>query len=335
MITHITIYEDTPMERTSKTEPTTGTISNDLDRIEILVGRVGYNTPEQTRSLPPALDSAYLRIQELENGESRARVEVRFESLLTILRSEARRFIKDFGGMATYLAERARENPPASHSWWYLDEYLASKRKAALRRLLMTVGILAAVLVVLALIYNRFLAPDPKFLAAYEHQQLARDYFYQGNPQQALQEAETALTYTPDDSSLWILKAVALEKLGRDSEAAQAYAKAEQLEPDREQFLLARVDVYISAGMYDQAMADTQEVLKINPDSAQAFLAQGMIYEGTKQYSDAIDAYNKATEVANKINQPETAALARTRYAMLLQMMSGQSLQTPEDTVTP
>jgi tetratricopeptide (TPR) repeat protein len=134
---------------------------------------------------------------------------------------------------------------------------------------------------------------------------------------------------------LWILKAVALEKLGRNSEAAPAYAKAEQLEPDRETYLLARVDVYIAAGIYDKALADTQEVLRINPDAAQAYLAQGMIYEGTKQYADAIDAYNKATEVANKAGEAETAALARTRYAMLMQTMSGQSLDTPEETSTP
>jgi tetratricopeptide (TPR) repeat protein len=323
------------MERTNKTEPTTGTINDDLDRIEILVGRIGFNTLEQTRALLPALDTVYRHIQEVENSETRARLEVRFESLLKFLRGDARRFFKDFGGIDVYRAERARENPPADHSWWYLDEFLAAKRKAALRRSLITVGIIAAVLLFLSLFYNTFLAPDPNFLAAYEHEQLSRDSFYLGNPEQALQEAETGLSFAPDDPSLWILKAVALELLGRDADSAQAFAKAEQHEPDREIYLLTRAEVYISAGVYEKAMADTQEILRTNPDAASAYLAQGMVYEGTRKYADAIDAYNKTTEVANRIGQPETAALARTRYALLMQTLSGQSLETPEATNIP
>src|SRR5438552_2753233 len=58
-----------------------------------------------------------------------------------------------------------------------------------------------------------------------------------------------------------------------------------------------RGDVYSAKGQYDQAIADYNEALKINPRSSLAYENRGNVYTVKGQYDQAISDYDKAMEI--------------------------------------
>jgi Tfp pilus assembly protein PilF len=68
----------------------------------------------------------------------------------------------------------------------------------------------------------------------------------------------------------------------------------------RSDFLAARFNlgvVYKRAGEYEKARQELQEVLKLNPNSADAWMQIGATYEEQGFFDDAQDAYKKARDL--------------------------------------
>ncbi len=150
---------DPTLSSTSRIETKTGTIGDALDRLEVPAGKIGLNSPEQSFSLLYGLDDVYDRIQELEEDNlSRKTAEAQFEGIAAKLRAEAGRFVRDLGGLQALRQRRDQVKPPEEHWWWFLDAYMAEKRKAALKRSLIIAGAAVAAFLVLAFLYERFLA---------------------------------------------------------------------------------------------------------------------------------------------------------------------------------
>lgn len=124
--------------------------------------------------------------------------------------------------------------------------------------------------------------------------------------------------------------------MGRKDEAEQAYAKAQQLINDPEMFLLTKAQDYLVIGQNDLTIATVQEVLKINPNSSKGYLMLGSAYENNKDFANAMQAYQKASEVGDAADDPTTVAQARIKLAYLMQAMPlfNQST-TPATTPTP
>lgn len=313
-----------------------GTLSDELDRIETLVGRVGMNSKEQSREILSRLDEVYPEIQNLENETSRKTAEGQLAGISGHLHSEAGQFVRDLGGAAALKNLRTERQPSQDQWWWYLDEYLDQRRKASLRRSLFVMGGLALALVILAVLYEAFLAPDPAVSARYGHEQLARDYLLNNDLDQALSEAEQGLTYAPQDPALLILKGVILEKQGETEEALQVMEAGEQYSATREDFLLTRGEAYSLANQPEKALADVEELLMANPDMPQAYLLAGQAYEVLGDYLKALEEYDKAFDAAEATDQSELAAIARTRTAMIMQLVRpGTNQLTAEPTAQP
>lgn len=313
-----------------------GTLSDELDRLETLVGRVGMNSKEQAREILLKLDEVYPGLQNLENEISRKTAEGQLSSITGHLRRDAGQFIRDLGGTEALKALRSERQPSQDQWWWYLDEYLTQRRKASLRRTLFVIGGLALALVILAVLYEAFLAPDPAVSARYGHEQLARDYLLSNDLDQALWEAEQGLTYAPQDPALLILKGVILEKQGQLEEAQQAMEAGEQNSASREDFLLTRGEAYSLASEPEKALADVEELLRTNPDMPQAYLLSGQAYEAMGDYMSALEEYDKAFDAAEATDQSELAAIARTRTAMIIQLIRpGMEQLTVEPTAQP
>lgn len=299
---------------------TSETVGETLDRLAVFSGKIGMNSPEQALALLRGLDDAYERMQSLEIGsQSRRLAQVQLDEILAQLHREAAQFIRDLGGVQVLRQARQEANPPEDHTWWYLDDYLAEKRRQTLRHLLTAAAVVVVALVILGAVYRRFLAPSPQVLARYNSEQTAQQLLTEGDLAGALAQVDEGLKGSPGDANLLILKGVIQEAQGETSQAAQSYAAAEKSLPNREDFLVTRGQNYLLAGRFEQALADAQQAVQINPDSAQAYLLMGQSHEQLRLYREALDDYDKAFQAANKINQPALAAIARQHTAMLLQ----------------
>jgi tetratricopeptide (TPR) repeat protein len=310
-----------------------GTISDELDRIEIKVGKIGLNTAAQSITLLSELDSAYEKINALPDGETKRALTTQFDAIFAKLQKEASAFIRDAGGMNKIIEARKQVNPPEAHPWWYFDHFLYEKRTALLRRVVITGGVVIIILVVLGVLYNRFLAPDPLVAARYSYEESTRDKIMVGNLADALVDVEKGLAIDPKDPTLLVLKGVILDGLNRGTEAQSSFSKASE-SLSKEDFFLLRGQAYIMANQTQKAMIDSKEAIKNNPDSVQGYLLLGQVNETIGQSKTALDNYNQAYEIADKLKQYELAAMARTRMAMLMQSMNAQ-ITPPAWMLTP
>ncbi len=300
------------------------TISDVLDRLDIPASKIGLITSEQAFELLHGLDEVFLRMQELEPGSSSRKVaDAQLGDIVAKLHKEPMRFVRDLGGFQALRHARSEVNPPADHGWWYLDEFLAKRRQAAFRRLLTTGGALVILFIILAVLYNRFLAPDPKESALYGAQQNASSRLINGDYQGAMQQVDQGLQIAPQDPDLLVLKGVIQNLLGQKDQAEVSFAAAEKGFTSREDFLLARGQLYLEAKQLDKSLADAQSAVLAAPQSASAYLLRGQVYEEQQKYQEAMADYNQAFTAADKADQSDLAAIARVHIGMLTQMLNG------------
>lgn len=326
-----------PIEPVAAPSPLTGTVSEELDRLDVLAGKIGMNSAEQAFSLLHGLDAMEDQIKTLEPGsQSRFQVETQFGGIVAVLHSEAGRFIRDLGGIQALVNEREKTNPPEDHSWWYLDRLILERSRSSLRRAMIISAIVLGVFAVVVIVYKTFLAPDPIVVEVYGREQNAKEAIANKEMATALSEVNQGLQVSPRDPVLLIMKGVLLENAGEKNQAAQLFDQAKQVIPSQEDFYLERGQDYSLLNEPDKALADVQAALNLNPNSATAYLLAGQIHETLQKYQEAIDDYNKAFDAAEKSKKTELAALARTRLAMLLQVMHTQlTLPAEEQTQTP
>jgi tetratricopeptide (TPR) repeat protein len=325
-----------PIEPSSMSGVYPQTISDALDRLDIPASKIGLITADEALGLLNGLDTAYARTLELEPGsQSRNIAEAKLNEIVAKLRKEAGRFIRDSGGSQALQQARAEANPPPDHAWWYLDTWLEEKRQAAVKRSLITIGAVAIIFVLLAVLYNRFLAPDPQESARYGYQQSATAQMVNGEFEGALRDIDQGLKISPNDPELIVYKGVIQEQLGQPAQAAESFRDAEQGYAKREDFLLARAQAYLMAHQPEKVLADVQAVVELNPQAASAYLLRGQAHEAQQKYNDAMDDYNLAFKTADANGQTELAAMSRIYIAMLTQTMNAQIQAEPFFTPTP
>jgi cytochrome c-type biogenesis protein CcmH/NrfG len=170
-------------------------------------------------------------------------------------------------------------------------------------------------------VYQRFLAPNLVTVASIEHQQKAESFAQTGNLAGALSEVEQSLAATPRDSEQLVFKGVLQEALGRDAAAEETFAAAEAL-VGKEAFLIVRSRRYLGLAQAKAAVADAQAVIELNPDSAMGYLVLGQANEQVGNYAEAMDAYSRASTLAEAQDKLDIAAIARMQLGMLMQRPS-------------
>lgn len=210
--------------------------------------------------------------------------------------------------------------PPSDSWWWRADEILAAERKVKIWRGLRGAGIAAAVIVLLAVIYQNFFAPDPALQASMIHQQQAENSLIEGDYENALREAGEALVQTPDESGLLILKGVIEESLDQPEAASASFDNAREMLIDNEDFYTYRSVLYLMTGQAESSLADSVAALKINPDSVISYLNMGQAYTLLEDYPAAIESYQLADETAIRTGNTQLQAVARINLAQVLQM---------------
>jgi len=242
----------------------------------------------------------------------------RWETVERQLYSRAALLVRELqtsGGLAR-LREATR--PTRDHWWWFLDEEVRHRRQQALKRMAVRGIVALLILVVAGLLYQRFLAPDPLTRQALLLNERAERAIQEGHLEEALAEYETLRELTPYDSQVFLHLGVLYETLGQDTDAAQAYASASTLLDSQEDFFLQWGMVYLDLGQWESARARAGEALALNSESARGHFILGSSYEAQGQISEAVDALQRAAELARAQGDDILYVLIKLRLGVLL-----------------
>ena len=291
-----------------------------LNELEAKVGRLGYGLANETLTIPVLFDliAETMGSFQAEGQEMRAE-QARLQAVSADLRRKAAVFLHEIGGANALHEARQKHRPDPANWWWFLDRLLVEKRRLGLRRMARLAAGVIGVLALLAVLYQRFLAPDPATRTRLWHQQAAQDLATQGDLASALTEIEQALAVAPDDAYLLIFKGSLQQGLGQDTEADKAFAAARKILNDPESFLLARGQAYLLLGQATPALADAMAAVEINPGSASGYMLIGHAQEQMENYAEAILAYQQASKLADDQGNYQLAATARVNMAVLMQ----------------
>ncbi len=244
---------------------------------------------------------------------------VRLETVERLLQAKDTVLLRELRRVGGLAAAREAAKPAPAQWWWYLDQHLAARRTRELRRALLVVGGVAAVLVVLYGLFRIVFPPDARRIAVLERTDRAEQLVEQGDLEGAAASYREAAAIMPEDLDLHVWIGVLEEQQGRGDAAAEAYARAEALAPDRAQYLTARGTAWLRLGAADRAQSDAEAALAASPDSAEACLLLASAYEAEGDARQAVAAFGRAAELAEKAGNSSLAVVARMRLGMLLQ----------------
>ena len=325
------------MQREIKSEQTPprtqiGELRDLLVTIERRMAKLKEISPEIAREILLLLDQATKKLEtQKEAGGSVSSEASQFESLLMQFRRKGNLFVARAGGAAALQRARKEHQPSESHWWWFIDQTLAQERQAKMRRWIVGLAIAGAVLAILAVGYQQFLAPDPEFQAGVGFQQTAENKLIAGDYEAALDDLDQAIERLPNASELLVMRGVIFEVLEQPDLAQENYAAAQASMEGDEAFYNARARYYLMSALPELAIADAETVLSTNPDAAISYMYIGQAHEILGDIPKAIEFYGIASEVAERTENATLQVMARMQLATLLQQGALPTMETPEE----
>jgi tetratricopeptide (TPR) repeat protein len=218
--------------------------------------------------------------------------------------------------------------------WWHLDREVSERRRRKLTRFGVTALIVVVVLAAGSFLLGKFFPVDPAVVAASAglsagQQKIDNQKDYQG----ALADFQAASRAQPNQPDAWLWIGAVQEKLGNAAASREAFDRARAVAGGDLNFYLGRTPIYSELGMYDQARADVNAALKIDPENATAYYMLATIEEDRGNMQAAAAALDKSSTYAEARKQTELVAMARFRLGMLMQRM--QVVPSTTDTPTP
>lgn len=296
------------------------TINAKLDLVDSLLPRIDGKPSPLVDQIFVYLDEIHNEMKLLqENTVEKAKIESQMKYITNRIFASASILLRSYGGKKALAETRQKRSIPEERWWWYLDNYLKDKRKQSFRRAGIIGLISVVVIAIMVLIYNQFIAPPPEVRARMDYEDKIDDLIAVGDFAGAMNEIEPALALTPDYYPLWIKKGVLAYVLGDEQTEFQSYEKAMQLSSNPEFFYYERANIFMQFGLYDEVLAEADNLQEINPDSAEAFLFKGLVLETRGQLDEALVAFEKAATLAEEQNKTQLAATVRVRMGMMMQ----------------
>lgn len=293
-----------------------------LDQCVIDVANLTRNPGSRALALLRMLDKAESMIAELEEAGMDLRAErTRLDTVERQLHRQASVLVRALGGEKALAQARAEVEPERWRWWWYLDEEVARMRRRTLYRWLQGGAVVALLIIAAVAVYHFFLAPEPEVAAQWSHIWAMEERLREGDFSGALKECEAALALVPDNPQTLLWRGIILEQLGRETEAAEAFAIAREVISNDVDYWLERAMLYFQVGAVDAALEDAQAALDRDPEAAQAYYLLGSAYEMQGKIPEAMVAFQQAAQLADAQGDAKLFATVRMRMGMLLQAM--------------
>ena len=198
--------------------------------------------------------------------------------------------VRAAGARPSYRTLRA-QHPPATGTWWHLDELLAAQRQRNWRRTAITLGVVAVVLIVAALVYRTWLAPSPEVVLQVERAARHRIRRHGRRTGRGLCDRRIHAGELPDDPQLLVWAGVLAEQLGDTAQAAAYLARARAaLTAEPLNFHLSLAQTRFQANDLDGAVEAAKAAEAVAPDDPRVAFMFGSIAEaqGHAQRGDPI-----------------------------------------------
>lgn len=152
--------------------------------------------------------------------------------------------------------------------------------------------------------YDRAINLKPDFILALERRKqvlcgLKRvEQLYQlQHYDEAIEACDRTVEADPNDSAAWLMRAMALENLGRLKEAALSYERVVRLQPDDHVAWFKLGNVLEKLNHPRHAIMAYAQVIRIQPNNHWAWYQRGQLLETLEQFNKAITSYNQAIQI--------------------------------------
>ncbi len=290
-----------------------------LQRVERLVGNLQGLGAEAVTLLQLLDELQDLTVSLEAKGMDLRPERTRLDTVHNQLRSRAAVLTREITAAGGLPALRRQRAPDRDRWWWYLDEFVAERRRRRLRNWAIT-GVVILILLSIAFVaYNRFLAPDPLTRQKIALLDEAEILIEQGDISAALEKYRAALALDPNDAKVLIWIGVLVQQQGQSKEAEETFAAARAQLGSEVDFLVARGMTYAQLNRLDAAQADAEAALTLDPNSVAAHLLLSGVYEAQGHIPEAIAELQLAVDLAQQAGDDALYVLAKTRLALLLQ----------------
>jgi tetratricopeptide (TPR) repeat protein len=285
--------------------------------------RLNRLTDTEAQALLRQLDHARQLFTTLTaDGTDLASEAGRFDTIQASVRQRARPLLRALGGPAA-LAE-ARPHPAPDREtrwWWYIHEDVATRQRAAVRRTTLTAGVILGLMVAVYVAFQTVLAPDPAAVVRMNAETDALLAFDESDYESALIYLNIALDEVPGDPSLLLMRGVFYDLLEQREQADSDFGNAQTALNDPIGFYLGRGQVYMRTLQFAKAEEDAQAILAVNEARPEAWLLLAQALESQGRRLLAMDAYERAGELALDSGQNEIVVMARLGLGRVSGMM--------------
>jgi tetratricopeptide (TPR) repeat protein len=261
----------------------------------------------------------------------------RWETLQAQVHSQGPVIVHEIGAAGGFETARARYHPAEQAAWWWqLDREVHQNRIQRARKAVLTLLAVAIIGAMALFVINRVLPTDPKYQAAMSKQMAGQRLIEeQKDYASAIKAFQEATVLTPGDAEPWLWLGVAQKKVGDNDAAENSFARARSILGNDLELYIQRGLILSGIGLLDDARADLDAALKIDPEEPRAWLYLANVQESQGQLGEAIKSVERASDLSEKRDQPQLTAIARYRLAILYQQFQGESIQPPTPTPTP
>jgi tetratricopeptide (TPR) repeat protein len=261
----------------------------------------------------------------------------RRETTEALVHKQGPTIVREIGAAGGFEAARARYHSDGlAEWWWWLDREVQQNRIQRIRKAVLTLLVVAIIGAVALFVINRVIPTDPKYQAALSKQMAGQRLIEDGKDYPgAIKAFQEATVLTPGDAEPWLWLGGTQKKIGDNEAAEQSFARARSILGKDLELYIQRSMILSEIGLLDDARADLDAALKIDPEEPRAWLYLANVQESQGQLGAAIKSLESASAMSEKRDQPQLTAIARYRLAILYQQYQGQSLQSSTPTPTP